>query len=120
MQSDTAEFIFLLKQRDKTALLQLYKQYGPALYHCILKMIPSEETACSVLQRTFDQICRSLPHYNPGKQRLFTWMVQIALRQCATEKQLSSTCILSQLAPAKPNRLQLQNSGNTDNLRGVK
>ncbi|HKJ44169.1 MAG TPA: sigma-70 family RNA polymerase sigma factor [Sunxiuqinia sp.] len=74
-----------LKECDKSALEYLYDHYSSALYGTILSIVHIEELAQEVLHDTFLKIWRNFHTYEPGKGRLFTWMINVA-RNMAIDK----------------------------------
>lgn len=82
--SDTAivyneeELVLLLKQQSREAFNYLYRQYGPALFGVINKVVYDEQTARDVLQDVFVKIWNNIEQYDANKGRLYTWMINIA------------------------------------------
>ncbi len=79
------ELVLALRNREKIAIEALYDMYSASLYGVISRIIIDTATAEDVLQETFVKIWHSFSGYNPGKGRLFTWMVNIA-RNLAIDK----------------------------------
>jgi RNA polymerase sigma factor (sigma-70 family) len=79
------ELITLLKQQSKDAFNYLYTNYSGGLYGVIRKVIIDEQTAQDVLQEVFVKIWNNIDQYNPGKGRIYTWMINIA-RNAAIDK----------------------------------
>lgn len=71
-------YILRLKQRDQGVISDLYDAYSSALYGVVLRIVQTPELAEQVLQDTFVKIWRNSDSYDPGKGRLFTWMLNIA------------------------------------------
>lgn len=67
-----------LKQRDASALSELYDAYSGALYGVVLRIVRTPEVAEQVLQDVFLKAWRNIEAYDPAKGRLFTWLVNIA------------------------------------------
>ncbi len=72
------ELVDLLKQRDQKAFGYLYDNYSSALYSIVNAIVPEKEIANDVLQNVFVNIWKKIDSYDPGKGRLFTWMLNIA------------------------------------------
>lgn len=72
------ELVSLLKNRDTRAFSYLYDNYSASLYTIIAQIIEDMELANDVLQEVFINIWRKIESYDPGKGRLFTWMLNIA------------------------------------------
>lgn len=73
-----AELVSLLKSRERDAFTYLYDHYSGALYSSILQIVEDVETGNDVLQEVFVNIWRKIETYDPGKGRLYTWMLNIA------------------------------------------
>jgi RNA polymerase sigma-70 factor (ECF subfamily) len=72
------ELVALLKSGSKEAFDVLYKNYAPALYGIISRIVKSDETAQDVLQETFVRVWRKMASYDSSKGSLFTWLLNIA------------------------------------------
>lgn len=66
-----------LKAKDEKAYELLYDHYAPALRGVISRIIRSEEDGENLLQDSFVKIWLKIEQYDPGKGRLFTWMLNI-------------------------------------------
>lgn len=75
---DNQQLIFRVQQSDQAALGELYDAYGGALYGVIIRIVRSRELAEQALQDTFVKVWRNAVSYDPGKGRLFTWLLNIA------------------------------------------
>ena len=72
------ELVALLQQRNEHAFSYLYDNYSGALYGIIQSIVTDKETSNDVLQNVFVNIWKKIESYDPGKGRLFTWMLNIA------------------------------------------
>jgi RNA polymerase sigma factor (sigma-70 family) len=90
----------LLKQKNASALTQLYDAYGSTLYGVVLRIVYSKEIAEQVIQDTFVKIWQNGACYDASKGRLYTWMLNIA-RNTAIDVTRTS---------------YFQNGKNTDNI----
>jgi len=72
------ELVYSLQQRNENAFGYLYDNYSGALYGIIQSIIPDKEIGHDVLQNVFINIWKKIESYDPGKGRLFTWMLNIA------------------------------------------
>lgn len=79
------ELVLLLKQQSREGFNYLYKQYSAVLYGVINKVVYDEHTAQDVLQDVFVKIWNNIDHYDPGKGRIYTWMINVA-RNSAIDK----------------------------------
>jgi RNA polymerase sigma factor (sigma-70 family) len=70
-----------LKDKDRSAFEYLYDNYGAALLGVISRIIKKEELAEEVLQDVFLKVWDRIESYDPGKGKLFTWMLNIARNQ---------------------------------------
>lgn len=73
-----SHIVELLKQKDASALSQLYDAYGASLYGVVLRTVCSKEIAEQVIQDTFIKIWYNAASYDASKGRLYTWMLSIA------------------------------------------
>jgi RNA polymerase sigma-70 factor (ECF subfamily) len=71
------ELISFLKQKDNKAFEYLYDNYSKALYNIILQIVDDVDLSNDILQEVFVNIWRKIDTYDPGKGRLFTWMLNI-------------------------------------------
>ena len=72
------ELVLSLKAKDQQSFGYLYDNYSGALYSIVLQVVPDRELANDVLQEVFVNIWRKIESYDPGKGRLFTWMLNVA------------------------------------------
>jgi RNA polymerase sigma factor (sigma-70 family) len=73
-----AELLEGLNRQDAQAFSYLYDNYAAALLGIISQIVPDRETANDTLQQVFINIWKKIGSYDPGKGRLFTWMLNIA------------------------------------------
>ncbi len=78
IQYNEAELVMALKQKDSAAFRLLYLNYRGSLFTIISQVVPETETANDVLQETFITIWKNIDKYDPGKGRLFTWLLNVA------------------------------------------
>lgn len=71
------ELVEALKSHKNDAYRYLYMHYRGSLYNNILQVIKDTETASDVLQEVFTTIWQNIDKYDPGKGRLFTWMLKL-------------------------------------------
>jgi len=72
------ELVAMLQERSDHSFSYLYDNYSGALFGVIKSIIADEETVRDVLQEVFINIWKKIDTYDPGKGRLFTWMLNIA------------------------------------------
>ena len=72
------EIIQALVSKDERAFTLLYDNYSKSLFAVISNLLREREDAEDVLQETFVKIWRYIDSYDPGKGRLYTWMLNIA------------------------------------------
>jgi RNA polymerase sigma factor (sigma-70 family) len=72
------ELVTSLKKNQRAAFDYLYDNYSSALFGVISRIIPDEEKAADLLQDVFLKIWKKVGDYQPGKARLYTWMMNIA------------------------------------------
>lgn len=68
-----------LSQREESALEDAYAAYGPSVLSYLRRYVGADE-AEDILQRTFLDVWRSAPRYDPT-QRFTTWLFTIAHRR---------------------------------------
>lgn len=73
------QLIDAVKQGSPEALARLYDQYGAIVYGFISRIIDHPHLAEGVLQNSFIVIWRSMPLFDPEKERILTWMLKIAM-----------------------------------------
>ena len=72
------ELVAALKKHDGEAYRYLYLHYRNALFAAVTQIIPDAETAGDILQEVFLAIWKGIEKYEPGKGRLFTWMLTLS------------------------------------------
>lgn len=73
--------ISLLQKRERQGLAYLYDHYSAALFGVIARIVTNKDQAEEVLQDVFLKIWDRIDQYDPGRGRLFTWMLNIARNQ---------------------------------------
>ncbi|MGY3055704.1 DNA-directed RNA polymerase specialized sigma24 family protein [Pedobacter sp. UYEF25] len=71
--------IVLFQKGDKNAFLELYARYAPAILGMLTRVVGDREQAEKYLDESFCTFWSERHTYDTGKERLFTWMVKIAL-----------------------------------------
>jgi RNA polymerase sigma-70 factor (ECF subfamily) len=107
-----AEIVVLFQKGDQQAFEQLYDQYAPMLFGVVSRLVPDTSLASHILQQTFILLWQNRTSYNPGKERIFTWMNKYALatavaaarQQEGTEEGLRSNQDSSFYVSVKDNR----------------
>lgn len=87
---DEQILITVLKEKDEKAFNYLYAHYSANLFGAISFIIKDDHIAEDILQTTFMKIWANFDQYDPGKSRLFTWMLTIA-RNSAIDYRRSKT-----------------------------
>jgi RNA polymerase sigma factor (sigma-70 family) len=90
------ELVIALKSHDNDAYKHLYINYRSALYNNILQVIPDPETANDILQETFVTIWKNIDKYDPGKGRLFTWMLKLTRNMSINQTRVKNFKVHSQ------------------------
>jgi RNA polymerase sigma-70 factor, ECF subfamily len=67
-----------LRHRDPTALDAVYSEYGRTVFAYLLRTIRDHAAAEDVHQQVFIDIWQRGPTYEPGRGRLFAWIMTIA------------------------------------------
>lgn len=100
MTSEEPGFLSLLKSSDVSAWQAWYNRYAPALYGCILRLVP-QRFAPDILDKSLSIIIRRIYLYDPATGTLFSWMLRIALHQCQEQAFISNAAIRSGLVSLK-------------------
>lgn len=66
-----------LKNRDESAMGEVYDRFAPTLYGVASKVVRSDEIAQDVVQDSFVKIWRKVETYDSSKGTFFTWMLNI-------------------------------------------
>ena len=74
-----------LKARKRATFEYLYDRYSGTLYGVVSRIITRDSIAEEVLHDAFLRIWERIDTYDPGKGRLFTWMLNIT-RNLAIDK----------------------------------
>ena len=72
-----ADLVRRLQARDESAMTMFYDRYSAALYGVIFRIVKAEDEAEDVLQEALVKIWNAFATYDPGKGRLFTWVLNI-------------------------------------------
>ena len=75
----------LLARDGRKALGLILEKYGDALYGVAWKVIPIREEAEDIIQEACIKIWQNGDKYDPGRGRLFTWLLNI-VRNTAIDK----------------------------------
>ena len=67
--------------RDEQALRLLHERYSRNLLTVIFRLVRDENLAQDVLQEGLLKVWLSIDRYDPGRGRLFTWMVRVCCNQ---------------------------------------
>lgn len=81
-----AQIVKRLKNRDKSAIGDLYDQYSSAFYGQALRILNNEALAQEAVQDTFLKIWNNIDQYDDSKGRLFTWMYRLARNEAIDRK----------------------------------
>ena len=71
------ELVLQLQNRNQQAFSYLYDNYAAALNGIIYRLVEDKELAEDILQEVFVKIWNNFSSYDPGKGRLFTWMLNL-------------------------------------------
>jgi RNA polymerase sigma factor (sigma-70 family) len=67
-----------LMQKNKLAIALLYDKYASLIYGAILRIVQDVEMATEVTQDVFVKIWEDADQFDSTKERLFSWLYQIA------------------------------------------
>lgn len=91
------ELVLSLKQNSQKAFEYLYDNYSSSLFGIISKILKDEDKSEDTMQDVFLKIWRKIGDYDPGKGRLFTWMVNIARNASIDELRKDKNIILEDI-----------------------
>ena len=72
-----SELVSSLKKKENEAYRYLYINYRGSLFNIINQIIPDIETSNDVLQEVFITVWNNFDKYDPGKGRLYTWLLNL-------------------------------------------
>lgn len=64
-------------QRDQTALAELYRRYGGAVYSLAYRVLQNSGLAEEVTQDIFMKVWHQAEHWDPAKGQLHSWLLTI-------------------------------------------
>jgi len=76
-----------LKTKSQAAFAQVYDRYAGALFSFICRTTNDTARAEALLQEVFVRLWKEIDHYDPLKERLFTWIFRITLNMCGQTKE---------------------------------
>lgn len=104
------EIVGRLDVNHQLTFSELYDQYAPVLLGVISRILADKTEALSALEVAFLRIQREMDQFQPQKQPLFVWLLQIARR--------TAVDALNQRSQSRPDSLQLTETGRVLNLSG--
>ena len=81
MHSVEKEILECFENGDDRAMELLYDNYGDTFYGIAHQILKDEALAVDVLQDAFVKVWKKSANYDPGKGRLFTWVLSIVRNQ---------------------------------------
>ncbi len=81
-QIEIQNLVKRLKDRDESAMSELYDRYAATFYGLSSKIVKSDEVAQDVVQDSFVKIWRKIDSYDETKGSFFTWMLNITRNTC--------------------------------------
>ncbi len=88
MQADKVNekrFYILLNKRDKKAMEFLYDQYVSVIYGVVFRIAGNEALAESLLERTFHYIWKNYKEFDPDRQNVCVWILNVARKVCGMQ-----------------------------------
>lgn len=73
----STELILGIKNQKHSAISQLYDDYSPALYSFIIKTVPAQDNAETILKAVFYKVWNDIEAYNLKGGSLFVWLLNI-------------------------------------------
>jgi DNA-directed RNA polymerase specialized sigma24 family protein len=84
------DLLLFINAAEKKGIEILYDTYAAFLFLAIKRIVPDQKLAEQVLQTTLKKIWRSISDYDIEKERIYTWMINIA-RKTAFEALAKTT-----------------------------
>jgi len=78
---DDPQLINALKERDPTALSELFETYADKLYRLALNLLHNEQSADGVVQDTFIKLIKHIDNFE-GRSSISTWLYRVAYNEC--------------------------------------
>ena len=75
---DDLALIYAVQRQDERALAVLYDRHGASILGFVMRVIPDQGDAESVLLATFTQAWRTAHRYSPDRGPVAAWLVMIA------------------------------------------
>ena len=100
----------------RVLMTEFYDRYSAALFGVIQRIVKDESEAEDVLQEALVKIWNSIGSYEPGKGRLFTWVVNIS-RNLAIDKIRSRQHRVSSSVQSLDDSLTAQRQASSDGIR---
>src|SRR5262245_14992888 len=75
---DAATLVEALAHGDARALEQVYERHSRGVYSLALRLLADSPAAEEVVQETFLKLWRQPSSYQPGRGRLFPWLLGVA------------------------------------------
>lgn len=70
--------VVLFREGDQEDYRKLYRKYAPAVLGVLTRSLGNQQLAEECVNIAFRRIWQQRLSYDPGKERLFTWMLKIA------------------------------------------
>lgn len=75
---DDLALMYAVQRQDERALAVLYDRHGPSMLGFVIRMLPNQADAESVLLATFTQAWRNAGQYSSRRGSVAAWLVMIA------------------------------------------
>jgi RNA polymerase sigma-70 factor (ECF subfamily) len=75
---DDLALIYAVQRQDERALAVLYDRHGANILGFIMRVVPDQGDAESVLLATFTQVWKNASRYSPERGPVVAWLVMIA------------------------------------------
>ncbi len=73
----------LVKKRDKSALIELYRRYSELLYPLAKKIVKEEKLAAAIIEKVFLITWKKIEYYFSGAQNPYVWFVTLTRNSAA-------------------------------------
>src|ERR1051325_10471853 len=75
---DDLALIYAVQRQDERALAVLYDRHGASILGFVMRVVPDQGDAESVLLATFTQVWKNAHRYSPERGPVVAWLVMIA------------------------------------------
>lgn len=123
---EDTQLISAIKQRDQTAMLQLYERYADYVYSIAYRVLGDQESAEECLQDTFWRLWQRIDQFDATRGAFATWLARLArniaidrLRQMRRRPKLSEALLSDDAQPTMTFLEDWADRERAENLRAL-